>query len=82
MRNTIVGALLTLPVKLAESAHSEPGDEMFASLSEARACCAQIKTHLYIARELRLIESFASDKFLVESMDISLLIENQRKLTG
>ncbi|MGR8946813.1 MAG: four helix bundle protein [Gammaproteobacteria bacterium] len=82
LRNTIIGALLALPVKLAESAHCEPGEEMLASLSAARTCCAQIKTHLYIARELRLIESFASDKFLVESMDVSLLIEKQRNLSA
>lgn len=78
LRNAIISALLALPVKLAESAHCEPGEDMLAALSAARTCCTQIKTHLYVARELDLIESFASDKFLVESMDISHLIEKQR----
>ena len=77
LRNAIIAALLSLPVKLAESANCRRGEEAQAALSAARACCAQIKTHLYIARELCLIESFASDKFLVESMDLSQIIENQ-----
>ncbi|MEM7467811.1 MAG: four helix bundle protein [Pseudomonadota bacterium] len=77
LRNTIIGALLSLPVKLAESAYSDRSEDAYASLAAARTCCAQIKTHLYIARELRLIESLASDRFLVESMNISHLLENQ-----
>ena len=75
LRNAIVGALLSLPVKLAESANCRTRDDGQAALRAAREYCAQIKTHLYIARELCLIESFASDKFLVESMDLSQLID-------
>ena len=78
LRNAIISALLALPVKLAESTHCDRTEETQAALNAAHICCAQIKTHLYVARELDLIESFASDKFLVESMDISQLIEKQR----
>ena len=78
LRNAIIDALLSLPVKLAETTHCRRGEDVQAALSAARSCCAKIKTHLYIARELRLIESFASDKFLVESMDLSQIIEKQR----
>ena len=77
LRNAILDALLLLPVKLAESANCPCREDAHAALDAARVCCAQIKTHLYIARELRFIESFASDKFLVESMDLSQLIERQ-----
>ena len=75
LRNAILNALLSLPAKLAETASCHPGEDVHAAFVAARACCAQIKTHLYIARELSLIEAFASDKFLVESMDLSKIIE-------
>lgn len=75
LRNAILNSLLLLPAKLAETANRPQGDDVYAAFAAARACCAQIKTHLYIARELSLIEAFASDKFLVESMDLSRIIE-------
>lgn len=75
LRSEIVQALLALPVKLAEGATSRSSKEITAALSSARTCCAHIKTHLYIARELRYIEALASDKFLVESMHMSELLD-------
>ncbi len=74
LRAEIVTALLALPVSLAEGTNASQPEKFIDAMAAARTCCAKIKTHLYIARELRVIETIASDKFLVESIDMSELL--------
>ena len=74
LREEIINALLSLPVSLAESTTSTHPEKISDAMASATMCCAKIKTHLYIARELRFIEAMASDKFLVESIDMAELL--------
>lgn len=74
LRDEILNALLSLPVRLAEGATANQIEETSAAFAAARTCCAKIKTHLYIAKELHFIDSTASDRFLIESMDVSELL--------
>ena len=80
LRSEIVNALLALPVSLAESTTSTHPEKIGAAMATARICCAKIKTHLYIARELSFIETIASDRFLVESLDMSELLCRDRTI--
>jgi four helix bundle protein len=79
LKNQIERAGLSVPSNIAEGAERGGGKEFGQFLKIAKGSSGELRTQLYIASKLNLIEPKNAQRLVNESKEISAMLEGLRK---
>ncbi len=79
LKNQIERAALSIPSNIAEGAERGGKREFGQFLKIAKGSAGELRTQLYIARKLDILEQKSFQRLLGESREISAMIEGLRK---
>ena len=74
-RDQIIRSALSVPSNIAEGYERNSRKEYVRFLKIAKGSCGELRTQLYIAKELELGERKQLDNFLLESVEISKMLQ-------
>ena len=73
-RDQLTRSALSVPSNIAEGYERDSANEFARFLRIAKGSCGELRTQLYIAKEIGLIEKAAADGFISEAFEISRMI--------
>ena len=79
LKNQIERAVLSIPSNIAEGAERGGKKEFGQFLKIAKGSAGELRTQLYIARKLGLLDQKSFQRLLAESREISAMAEGLRK---
>jgi four helix bundle protein len=71
IRDQITRSALSVPSNIAEGYERDSGNEYMRFLRIAKGSCGELRTQLYIAREIGVLEAQQARDFISEAMEIS-----------
>lgn len=74
-RDQLTRTSLAVASNIAEGYELDSPERISAHLIDARGSCAELRTYLYVAGELGLIDSLQSNGLIAQSLEISTLLE-------
>ena len=74
-RDQITRAALSVPSNIAEGYERNSRNEYIRFLKIAKGSCGELRTQLYIAIEVALLEREAARQFLKEAFEISRMLQ-------
>jgi len=74
-KDQITRSALSVPSNVAEGYERNSKKEYVRFLKIAKGSCGELRTQLYIAKELELVERKQLDNFLLESVEISKMLQ-------
>lgn len=79
LKNQIERSALSIASNIAEGAERGGAKEFSQFLKIAKGSCGELRTQLYIAAKLKILESKKSQSLIAESKEISAMLEGLRK---
>jgi four helix bundle protein len=79
LKDQIQRAALSIPSNVAEGAERGSNKDFAHFLNIAKGSCGELRTQLYIARKLDIIDKTASEKLITESKELSAMLEGLRR---
>jgi four helix bundle protein len=79
LKDQIQRAALFIPSNVAEDAERGSNKDFAHFLNIAKGSCGELRTQLYIARKLDIIDKTASEKLITESKELSAMLEGLRR---
>ena len=73
-KDQITRSALSVPSNIAEGYERDSGNEYARFLKIAKGSCGELRTQLYITREIGLLDATAAREFIEESVEISKMI--------
>ena len=73
-KDQIIRSALSVPSNIAEGYERDSVNEYARFLKIAKGSCGELRTQLYIAREIGLLEERAARDFVAEAIEISKMI--------
>jgi four helix bundle protein len=74
MQDQVQRAALSIPSNVAEGYERDSNKEFVRFLNISKGSCGELRTQLYISRELRFIKKGDSDRLITESKEISAML--------
>ncbi len=74
IRDQITRSALSVPSNIAEGYERDSGNEYMRFLRIAKGSCGELRTQLYIAREIGILEAAQARDFVAEAMEISKML--------
>ena len=74
IRDQITRSALSVPSNIAEGYERDSGNEYMRFLRIAKGSCGELRTQLYIAREIGVLEAAQARDFVAEAMEISKML--------
>ena len=74
IRDQITRSALSVPSNIAEGYERDSGNEYMRFLRIAKGSCGELRTQLYIAREIGVLEAQQARGFISEAMEISKML--------
>jgi len=74
IRDQITRSALSVPSNIAEGYERDSGKEYMRFLRIAKGSCGELRTQLYIAREIGILEAAQARDFVAEAMEISKML--------
>ncbi len=74
IRDQITRSALSVPSNIAEGYERDSGNEYMRFLRIAKGSCGELRTQLYIAREIGILEVKQAQDFVAEAMEISKML--------
>jgi four helix bundle protein len=79
LKDQIQRAALSIPSNVAEGAERGSNKDFAHFLNIAKGSCGELRTQLYIARKLDFVTKSNFDKLVVESKELSAMLEGLRR---
>lgn len=74
IRDQITRSALSVPSNIAEGYERDSGNEYMRFLRIAKGSCGELRTQLYIAREIGILDATRARDFVAEAMEISKML--------
>jgi four helix bundle protein len=74
MQDQVQRAALSIPSNVAEGYERDSNKEFVRFLNISKGSCGELRTQLYISRELHFIKKGDSDRLITESKEISAML--------
>ena len=74
IRDQITRSALSVPSNIAEGYERDSGNEYMRFLRIAKGSCGELRTQLYIASEIGVLEASQARDFVAEAMEISKML--------
>ncbi|CAN5564212.1 four helix bundle protein [soil metagenome] len=79
LKDQICRAALSIPSNVAEGSERGSAKDFAHFLNIAKGSCGELRTQLYIARKLELLEKASFDRLVAESKELSSMLEGLRR---
>jgi four helix bundle protein len=79
LKDQISRAALSIPCNIAEGSERGSTKDFAHFLNYSKGSCGELRTQVYIARKLKLIGKSQFDRFVVETKEISKMLEGLRR---
>ncbi len=79
LKDQIYRAALSIPSNIAEGAERGSAKDVAHFLNIAKGSCGELRTLLYVARKLELLEKASFDRLVAESKELSSMLEGLRR---
>src|ERR1700746_1849213 len=79
LKDQIQRASLSIPCNIAEGSERGSIKDFAHFLNFSKCSCAELRTQVYIARKLKLLDKSEFDQFVVETKEISKMLEGLRR---
>ena len=79
LKDQIGRAALSVPSNIAEGSERGSSKDFAHFLNIAKGSCGELRTQLYIARKLELIEKSDFERLVAESKELSAMLEGLRR---
>ncbi len=79
LRDQIRRSGLSIPSNIAEGAERGSAKDFAHFLNFSKGSCAELRTQVYIARKLKVVEKSDSEGLIAETKEISAMLEGLRR---
>jgi four helix bundle protein len=79
LRDQIQRAGLSIPSNIAEGAERGSAKDFAHFLNFSKGSCGELRTQVYIARKLKVVEKSESEGLVAETKEISAMLEGLRR---